>query len=355
MNTELLIEPDEARLARRHPMKARLRVAGVDLGTHVAKVVIAEGSEFGRVIHAASRIVFPQGLSGRPIEQAAWVGRWVRQWSSISVGTVVCSLQSAYTEYEVIPAPSDGDARAAASAGIVSLLGSACDQAIYDSWQTMGEIDGIPCQVLHLIWTKDHLAREMCLELAKWGLSCRILKATPTVLYGVGATGEDVLSLIVDLGHDAATFALIDSADTVYVRNQVAVPTRAAVDQLADVMKCSRPAAETLLAEWGCDEEAGVIGQRISRILDVWLRGLQFELERTLAYLTQRLQGQAVQQITLCGGGSVMRGLDSWLGSRLDVAVRPAALSPGIRWIAAEPYSPLFAEATALALTGFPK
>lgn len=77
-------------------------VAGVDLGSHSAKVVLAAVSE-PREIVAAARLVYPAALAGDPLGQAEWVGEWLTRWTANPIGRTNASLPQALADYEATP------------------------------------------------------------------------------------------------------------------------------------------------------------------------------------------------------------------------------------------------------------
>ncbi|QDU90380.1 Competence protein A [Pirellulimonas nuda] len=333
---------------------AAVCVAGVDLGARAIKVAIAKRRGTRRTIVAAARIVSPPNAEGGPraatdpVRQAALLGQWMRHWCAFRVDAVVCSLPSTFTDYEAIDSDQGSPPCRGADEGLEQVLGPAAADATGDYWRTHPNSGGAP--TTHLVWAGSAIAHAVPREFARWGLACRVLEAAPSAIAAVGQTKGDQSRLVVDLGDESAICVLVEHGQAVYVRPRVSLPTRGAVDQLAGTLRISRPAAETVLSEWGCDEAQGKLARQVQTHLDGWLRALLFEVERTIVYLTHREDGAPLEEIVLCGGGSAIRGVGAWLEARLGVPTRVAESPAGARWSAAEPYSPMFAQATALAL-----
>ncbi|MAT72345.1 MAG: hypothetical protein CMJ58_22815 [Planctomycetaceae bacterium] len=321
--------------------------AGVDLGSHAAKIVLATDDRGERTVVAAARIPMPPTAAEDPVAQAAAVGQWLRDFSWRTTYPAACSLPARFTDYETQPlCAAEEDIDGAAAEAVEQLLGSAAADATYDYWETQDDEDD---STLHLAWAASEVTVAVPRELERWGLVCQNLEPTLTALARISAPDE--AELVVDLGHDGAAFVLASAGAASYVRPRVAVSTRVAVQSVAEVLQVSPPASETLLQQWGCANAAGRLAAQVRGGLESWLRTLQFEVHRTLDYASHCGIGQSVERVVLCGGGSMIRGLAPWLQEKLTVPVVTAA-PPAATWTAAQPYAPLFAQAAALALGG---
>lgn len=323
------------------------RVAGIDLGSHSAKIVLATGDAQQPTIVAAARIAIPQTAVDDPVEQAAKLGQWIRKWSAYSADHVHCSLPPRFSDYEATPGlQDDGDVESNVARAIEQILGDSASDATCDYWETESHNGSL----LHLIWASNEVTHAVPRELARWGLSCRGLEASTTALARVPRNDAGDAQLVVDLGRDAATAVLVEAGAPTYVRQRVAVSARSAVQSVAEALKLSPAAAETLLGQWGCDETAGPLARQVAFLLDGWLRELHFELQRTLSFVDHCKTSGGIARVVLCGGGAALRGLPAWLADKLGVPVA-AAPAPAVAWAAAEPFSPVFALACAMALS----
>ena len=326
-------------------------VAGIDLGSYAAKVVLVTETREQRSIVAAARVPLPAEFAEDPVRQAATLGQWLCNWCAFSAESTACSLPSQFTDYEATPSNALQDASEDMAASVLeTTLGDAAADATYDCWRTPAVVCDGADETLHVVWTANDVALDVSRELARWGLACRVLEPAESALARVPQEPRQGEQLVVDLGRETATFVLSDAGAAKYVRHRVALSTGGATARLAEAMGTPLGAAETMLAEWGCDPAAGPLALRVADAIDGWLRELHFELNRTLAYLDLGRSGQGLEKIVLCGGGSEVRGLAAWLAARLAKPVVTAAAPVAAAWNAAEPYSPIYAQAAALAL-----
>lgn len=346
-------QPTEGRasIPWRGALRARnpVCIAGVDLGAHSAKIVLAAAHGNRQEILAAARLVFPEDAMSDTASAVAAITGWMREWCSMPVRSVVCSLPSRLTEYETAVIPSNHqDLEGAATDALSQMLGSDAAKVTCDYWSTPRDLFGEQADTLHLVWTSGEGVHRIPLEFSKLHVACGVLEATPSLLGGVAHLHDGAARLVADLGHETTTFVLVENGQTMYARHRASIPSGDVVDGLARDKKLARSAAETLLADWGIAADSGVVGARITPHCEPWLQSLRFELDRTLAFLDHRNGGRGIHEVLLCGGASRTRGLGEWLTERIGVTTRPADLPERCVWSAVEPYSPLFAQAVAL-------
>ncbi|WP_197527972.1 hypothetical protein [Posidoniimonas polymericola] len=321
-------------------------VAGVDMGSHSAKVVLASVAAPRRVL-AAARLVYDTPTAGDPIRQARFIGDWLRRCSSHPVRGVTCSLPQSLIDYEASPLDADaGPIGAVASDKLTELLGGEAARVTADHWIT--DASG-GRRVLHLLWSSTDLACGVAREFDEHRMTCRRLVASPATLGLVAAGAGEGAHLVVDLGHSRATIALVDGGRVLFARPRVALDASAALDHLQQLAGLSRGSAETIATGQGGGVQSAGVSELVHEAFDQWLRGLHFELSRTLTYLDAAGLGAEPGSILLCGGGAAVRGVGDWTSSRLSLPVRACPPPASASWEAAEPYSPVFAAAAAIA------
>lgn len=323
--------------------------AGVDFGSQSAKVVLATASGSPRIV-ASCRLVYPAEIVGDPIKQAAFVAEWVDQWSAATVRKAHCALPLSLTDYEATDlAPSQTDPDQAAAEKLGQVLGGGAAQVTADHWVT--SCPDRP-QRLHVLWASRDLAAGVTREMVRRRLPCRSLSASPATLGIVATASGEGARLIVDLGVNSSAFAFVESGVVTYARPRVAIRTSEALATLTALLGVSPWAAETMVAEWGCIPGGGPIADSVQKSFAPWLRSLRFELQRTLGYLDGVGSSAHPTEVLLCGGGAELRGADRWLSEQLGLTVKTCPPPAAAEWHAAEPYSPVFATAAALAVSG---
>lgn len=336
---------------RRPAVSGRLS-AGIDLGTHAAKVVVA--ADGGRpTIVAAARLVWPGDVEYCPVRQAALAAGWLRQWCSYHVKHVACTLPGSLIDYEAIVMPTGQ--MIDAQAELTALLGVDAAAASCDWWQGTPH-DGLghgESSTAHLVWTDGDVAQQIATALESHGFDCRSLQITPTQLAVLAAGRPDAATLVVDLGHETATAAVVDHGEVAYLRHRIALSTGGMVANVAQSLGVTHETVEALLAD-----EAGLAQCRRSpsngsAAIDQWRHTIAFEVRRTLEFVAIRRLARPVQAILLVGGGSAIHGLADEIamahGIEPLIAARTSAAVDGSAGV---PCSPLYAEASALAVGG---
>ena len=114
-------------------------------------------------------------------------------------------------------------------------------------------------------------------------------------------------------------------------------------------------AVAELLKSYGINDKGDhAIAVANFQALESWLGQLLFEINRTCQYLHVRYGNSAIEELWLCGGAASIPGISQWITARTDLVARSASLPAKCRWIAAEPYTPVYAQAVSLALHGEP-
>lgn len=321
--------------------------AAVDLGDHSAKVVLGAKRGARMEVTAAVRVPLPSdqeaGLQGR----VAALAENLREWCGVAVNPLRCSLPASLTDYESAELPSDLKDVEPIALDVIRQLHGDLDEVTWDYWRTSGELLGGRHDALHLVWASNQDIGPVLAEFKRAGLACAALDSAPTALPAV-VPDDERLRLIVDLGHNAAEFVVAWGSQTVYARRRVAVGAAALTDQLAESLGVQRTSAETLLEDWGQLVDANCPSAMVAKRCEDWLQKLQFELQRTLAYLDNRITHTDLTEIVFTGGGAAVRGMAQWVEQRLGTPSSPAGVPAHVDWRAATPYSPVFAQALAL-------
>ncbi len=331
-------------------------VTGVDIGTHSAKLVVRRWSGGCWRIVGASCLRLSPTARANAAELARTLRPWLREQGEAGRRDLVCSLPSELVDYEAVPiTPEDGDNLAhCAEESMRQLLGDETSLAAFDYWCAVSAGKHAPT-TLHLAWTASDFAAQLASSLTKDGWRVLAIDA-PFTSAACAAADPNKSTLAVDIGGGQASLIWSRGGVAEYVRNRVPFAARSATDELSEAMGIRATAAEELLASWGLGDSAEAVGQplevAVTKHLAGWLGKLNFELGRTIQYLQLLHGGSAVAEIVLCGGGACVRGLSRWLESRINLPVRRADLPSGWHWHAAEPYSPLYAQAVALTRYG---
>ncbi len=331
-------------------------VTGVDIGAHAAKLVVRRWSGGCWRIVRASRLRLSPEARDNAAESAKAIRPWLREHAETARRDLVCSLPSEMVDYEAVDITLEDGERLddRASESMRQLLGDETLRAAYDYWCATPAGTHAPTK-LHLAWTANEFAAQLAWHLAKDGWRVVAIDAPGTAIASVAADSAKSC-LAVDIGGNAASLIWSRGGVAEYVRNRVPFAVKSATDQLAEALGIRAAAAEVLLSSWGLGAAADAVGRpleaAVAKHLASWLGKLTFEIERTVQYLRLLHGGHAVAEIVLCGGGACVRGLVRWLESRVDLPVRLACLPTGWRWDAAEPASPLYAQAVALTQYG---
>lgn len=346
MPTDTLTTPT---LAQGAPPAGARRVASIELGTHSAKVLVGCTRGGCRVVEAACRLVFdPRRTHEQPGQEgdarAQALAEHLTRWSGLRVASSVCCLPSALTEYESVALPDDATNPIEAAPRLLAQLGADPARVAWESWTSDVSLSA-EGRTLHLVWADPHHVTRTLERLSEAGMPCERLDARPAAYTPLGADGDGV-SLVVDLGHASTEMAAVAQGRLLYARRKVAIATGAMVDAVAASLGVSRTSAEAALQEWGAPLPVG--GPTVAALVEEWLQSLQFELDRTSAFVRGRLTNGAPLSIVLTGGGAMMRGLAERIEERVGLPTRLPPLPRGVEWHAAEPCTPDYATALAL-------
>ena len=335
-------------------------LTGIDIGKHVAKLVVVRRQSQEMVVTRASSFYIPPGVQEAPAELANLLSEWLHEYSDPNCRNYVAALPSSMVDYETMALPSNEsvDLCDFAEQAISELLGNDRGLASYDYWTSNGT--SVP-ESLNLAWTSSEFASKLAIGLARNGWRCIAIETPAQTLARVSSLNQSshTRSIVVDIGAGELSVAFTENSNSEYFRNRIRISTESATSTLAGVFGTSASAAENLLTHWGLG--AGDVSQQteleklIAQHLTKWLQQLVFEIRRTLNYLKHRYGGDSDCELLLCGGGANIRGLPELLATELNTAVRFAEPSTAYSWESAERYSPLYAQALSLATYGVAK
>ena len=330
-------------------------VVGLDIGCQSIKLVAVERhKDSARVTTACSLPAINQEIADDGQLQRLLTE--VIRDSGLAHGTqCVFSLPSSLVDYQAIECNANltsEDLLSLAHNAIHELLGSERDQASFDFWQT--SINEAVSE-LHLVWTIAEHANRITRALYRSGLRPQTVEAPALALARLALDGSvSDRCLVADIGAGEVTFVWSNVGRAQYIRNRIKFYDASASQSLATAHNLDHLSAEQLLKYYGINDRGeNALAVENFRAIEGWLDKLLFEINRTCQHLHVRYGHSAIEQLWLCGGGASISGISQWIAARTGIRTsitRP----PECCWTAAEPYSPLYAQAVALALHGEP-
>lgn len=334
-------------------------LAGIDIGMHAAKLVVAHRHNHGLNVTRASCLPISPEIQGDGRMLARLLCDWLRENSEPGCRDFAATLPSSMVDYEAIqiPSPALMDIDEFAHQAINDLLGNESSLATYDYWSS-AENHGSDSNTLHVAWASKEFASQLSTGLARDGWRCIALEIPAQTLARIQSFGERRAShsIMVDIGAGEATLAFVKNCNCEYFRSRIRFASDSASGLLAHAFGMGKHAAEHLLAYWGLGDDnlnpSNPLETLILQNLTEWLQELVYEIRRTLNFLKHRHDAESDCQLLLCGGGANIRGLPEWLSNELQTHVRFATPAADWSWSSAERYSPAYAQALSLATYG---
>lgn len=321
--------------------------AGLDIGTHIAKLVAGRMRAGIWQIQVASTLPVTWDASIQATDLRSCLQPWIEECLP---GAMDCfaSPPSSLVDYEMLEWSTEGgDIDSYTRTALEEILGDSVDQVSHDGWLSKGE----RTSTLHLTWMSTDTASELAKAVNGSGVYCRSLDAPALALARLANSNSKVL--IVDIGRGEVSFIWSHHGQTEYIRNRIRFESDSAAQRLAGTLEITEASAETLLCEYGIKQDgSNWIARNNACLLGTWLERLIFEIRRTVHYISSRNGPDALDQIILCGGGAHIQHLQSYLANHLEMPVELPELPNSCRWQAAQPFSPLFAQAVSLAMQG---
>ena len=332
-------------------------LAGIDIGKHIAKLVVVRRQTQEVSVTRASCLQIPSDLQGDGAELAKLLCKWLRENTDSGCRDFVGSLPSSMVDYETIEIPSGEpiDLAEFAEATMGELLGSDRNLTTHDYWKNSRNVDS---NTLNLAWTSSKFASELTTGLSYGGWRCLALDIPAQTLARVSSLGEISRkhSIVVDIGAGEVSIVFTDNGNSEYFRNRIRFSPDSASETLAEALGVTKDAAENLLVHWGLgrvgSSEPIQLEKLIAQHLTQWLEQLVYELRRTLNFFKHRFGADSACELLLCGGGANIRGLPEALTTELSNVVRLAVPAGAWSWKSAERYSPIYAQAVCLAMYG---
>jgi type IV pilus assembly protein PilM len=299
---------------------------GLDLGaTAVRAAVLAPGrAEDGRpvvTIHGAGVVKLPRGAVSEGVvqDQGAVVGALKQLWrdNKLECRRVVLGVANPQVLVRDMQMPSmDAEQRAKAlpfrAREVVALP---MDQVILDFAQ-VGDADPDTGQVSGLLVATPHqpvLSAVQAVE--KAGLSVARVDLSSFGTLRSGAAEQVQVEAVVDLGADLTSIVIHDHGVPKLVRS-VAQGGHQLTDALVDKLRYTHEDAEAAKREHGLAGE----DDAVTRALGESVRPLITEIRSSINYYGAN-DGAPLQQISLTGGGALLRGLPGLLAAQLGVPV----------------------------------
>lgn len=324
------------------------RLASIDLGTHAAKIVVGHANTGQPRVEVATRLVFPSQANEADWNvRLAMLSDYFSQWSGVRIATAACCLPGALSDYETASLPIMGANAHDAGRELIEQLNGNPDEMAWDAWISTTESTADNRDLIHLVWADLNQVNETHSRLAEAGLCCETIDAKPAALAPLANDAERA-TLVVDLGRDHAEIVAVEAGRVVYARRRVAIATDNLVASIAAELGVEHASAEMALAEFPIGGAASFGGARVRTLVDDWLNTLQFELERTTAFLKSRVRVELPPSLVLCGGGAALLNIAQRVQQATGLATSVADPPPGVVWSAAEAFSPTYAVATAL-------
>ncbi|MCA9242034.1 MAG: hypothetical protein KDA37_17610, partial [Planctomycetales bacterium] len=156
--------------------------AGVDLGDHSAKVVLAAARGGRQEVVAAVRMPLPADQQSGLATRAAVLAERLREWCGVSVNPFRCSLPPSLTDYESAEIPAEVHHAEPAAQDAIHQLHGDVDAVTWDYWRTPGNLFGSRHDALHLVWASNQDVGPVLSEFKRAGLSCAALDSAPSAL-----------------------------------------------------------------------------------------------------------------------------------------------------------------------------
>ncbi len=331
-------------------------VAGLDIGKHSAKLVVADRQPAGWTITRAACCRFPQDVPLNGTDLSRFLGPWLHENFEPGTRQVIANLSSSIVDYELIEGQTfdSRNLNDFVQESLGGILGSEVDLATYDFWLSDKSASQ---QTLCLAWTSSEYASKLATGLSREGLECDAIDIPAQALARIASVGSVSVqsSIIVDVGGSEVTFVFTNGKECDYIRNRIAFATESAAQTISNSIGIGVNAAEILLSRWGIgdsDFPTHPIELLLAKHLSEWLRQLLFEVRRTIHFFKHKHGPNAYCEITLCGGGAMILGLSRWMESELQTPVRIPELPAHWIWLSAEPFSQLYAQALSLTTYG---
>ncbi len=332
-------------------------LTGIDIGKHVAKLVVVRRQRQEVAVTRASCLCIPPTAQEDPVELAKVLSDWLHEYGDPGCRNYVATLPSSMVDYETVEIPSNKpiDLFDFAEEAISELLANDRCLASHDYWTSKRNLTS---NTLNLAWTSSEFASQLATGLAHDGWRCIALDIPAQTLARVSTLKPSTQrhSIVLDIGAGELSVVFAENINGEYFRNRIRFSNESATSTLASALGISASAVENLLIHWGLG--GGEVSQQseleklIAQHLTKWLQQLVYEIRRTLSFLKHRFGADANCELLLCGGGANIRGLPQQLATELSARVRFAGPSAAFAWQSAERYSPIYAQALSLAIYG---
>lgn len=334
-------------------------ILGIDVGGSACKFVCLERRGDRRTVTRAGTLNYTADDWQDPVQVMETITHWLASAAGTRRGHFSACLPSSASDYEALTAttpPSEEPQQLAAWAQEAweDLLGAQVKQCSMDFWW-----EPTNQGTLHLAWTPSQLAIQVSDAIRKLGWYCDSLEIAITALADVGSESQVTSSshgdhrLVLDINANEVTCVYVTDGVPSYHRNRIQIASASAPELLAAKRGLSLETATRALSYWGVRKDCGLaLADTHEACLQEWLEGLTYELQRTLKYVSSRYGNSPAPRIILCGGGSELAGLDTWLTEQTESTVEIAGMPADIDWQTAEPYSSRYAQALALVAGG---
>jgi type IV pilus assembly protein PilM len=288
-------------------------VVGLDLGSHTVKAVVVRMGLRGSEVVGFDTEPVPAVEAGQSVDRAVIdaAGRLVKRLGP-ALDTVHCAVagESAYLETVMLPAGASRRLEQVLRFELDEALPYDIEDAVFDHVE-LGRT-GDEVRLLAAVVPLKR-ARDLIEGLADQGIDPREIGVAPLV-YRI-ETGEepaaDEVVAVIDLGHRRTNVAVL--GDDVRTVRTILRGGRDLTERLAKVGRISAAEAETYKLRDGL---AGKVGE----VLREGLRPLVREIRQTLkGHLASG--GKRVSRVHICGGGALMKGVDSYLADEIGVTV----------------------------------
>jgi type IV pilus assembly protein PilM len=137
---------------------------------------------------------------------------------------------------------------------------------------------------------------------------------------------------ILDIGASAGVLVLVRDGQVVYERRIPEAAIARLTTLLEERMGAGREGAEYVISQVGLGASSDIsVAERFGEARGLIARHIEaavIEVRRTLAYASHQYADAAVETLLLCGGGSAIPGLCSYVAERVETEVRLAAFDP---------------------------
>jgi type IV pilus assembly protein PilM len=132
----------------------------------------------------------------------------------------------------------------------------------------------------------------------------------------------DSAVLIIDFGETRTNF-IIFKPPLIRFSRSISFSGAFLTNKISKELKIKYSEAEKLKRKWGMDEEKG--GGALAKCIEPALVDLSEKIQKSLNYYSEHFSKNfpenEVKKIILCGGGANLKGLDSWLASKIKKEV----------------------------------